>query len=111
MNGFEPKIVYFMCSWCGTGGAETASAHHLYYPENINDNEFRNKMREKGILIAGGQGKLKGKIFRIAHMNMCDKKEILMTISMLELCFKNLGYDLKIGVGTSAAQKIFLNSY
>jgi len=34
-NGFEPKIVYFMCSWCGTGGAETASAHHLYYPENI----------------------------------------------------------------------------
>lgn len=34
-NGFEPKIVYFMCSWCGTGGAETASAHRLYYPENV----------------------------------------------------------------------------
>ena len=32
---FEPKIVYIMCSWCGTGGAETASAHHLSYPENV----------------------------------------------------------------------------
>ncbi|MBS3818878.1 hydrogenase iron-sulfur subunit [bacterium] len=32
---FKPKIIYFMCSWCGTGGSETASAHHLYYPENV----------------------------------------------------------------------------
>jgi len=34
-NDFEPKIVYFLCSWCGTGGAETASAYRLYYPENV----------------------------------------------------------------------------
>ncbi len=32
---FTPKIIYFMCNWCGTGGAESASAHHLYYPENV----------------------------------------------------------------------------
>lgn len=32
---FTPKIIYFMCSWCGTGGAESASAHHLHYPENV----------------------------------------------------------------------------
>jgi F420-non-reducing hydrogenase iron-sulfur subunit len=34
-ESFEPKVVYMMCSWCGTGGAETASAYHLYYPENV----------------------------------------------------------------------------
>ena len=34
-NGFEPKILYILCSWCGTGGAETASAHGLRYPENV----------------------------------------------------------------------------
>ena len=34
-NDFEPKIIYFLCGWCGTGGSETASAHHLYYPENV----------------------------------------------------------------------------
>ena len=32
---FEPKIIYFLCSWCGSGGAETASAEHLSYPENV----------------------------------------------------------------------------
>lgn len=32
---FEPKIVYTQCSWCGSGGAETAAAHHLSYPENV----------------------------------------------------------------------------
>ena len=32
---FEPKIVYFLCSWCGSGGAETAAAEHLSYPENV----------------------------------------------------------------------------
>jgi F420-non-reducing hydrogenase iron-sulfur subunit len=36
MSGdFTPKIIYFMCGWCGTGGSETASAYHLRYPENV----------------------------------------------------------------------------
>jgi F420-non-reducing hydrogenase iron-sulfur subunit len=35
MKEFEPKIIYFLCTWCGTGGCETASSHHLYYPENV----------------------------------------------------------------------------
>lgn len=34
-SDFTPKIIYFMCSWCGTGGCESASAHHLHYPENV----------------------------------------------------------------------------
>jgi F420-non-reducing hydrogenase iron-sulfur subunit len=33
---FDPRIVYILCSWCGTGGAETAASHHLHYPENVN---------------------------------------------------------------------------
>jgi len=32
---FEPRIIYFLCNWCGTGGAETASSHHMRYPENV----------------------------------------------------------------------------
>jgi len=34
-EGFEPKIIYFLCSWCGSGGGEMASSCHLYYPENV----------------------------------------------------------------------------
>jgi len=36
MSGaFTPKIIYFMCGWCGSGGSETAAAYHLRYPENV----------------------------------------------------------------------------
>ncbi|RKY87547.1 methyl-viologen-reducing hydrogenase subunit delta [candidate division KSB1 bacterium] len=34
-DSFKPKIIYFLCSWCGTGGSETASAFGLHYPENV----------------------------------------------------------------------------
>ncbi len=34
-NGFEPKIFYALCAWCGTGGSETAGAYWIKYPENV----------------------------------------------------------------------------
>jgi len=37
-------------------------------PEELDDARLRGGMRERGVMIAGGQGKLKGKIFRIATM-------------------------------------------
>lgn len=32
---FTPSIIYGLCSWCGTGGSETAGAMHLQYADNI----------------------------------------------------------------------------
>ncbi|CAD7769352.1 MAG: hydrogenase iron-sulfur subunit [Methanophagales archaeon] len=32
---FTPKIIYFLCAWCGSGGSETAAAYRLKYPENV----------------------------------------------------------------------------
>ena len=32
---FEPKIIYALCAWCGSGGSETAGAYWLKYPENV----------------------------------------------------------------------------
>ncbi|MHA1695038.1 MAG: pyridoxal-phosphate-dependent aminotransferase family protein [Candidatus Helarchaeota archaeon] len=82
----------------------------ILYPPKIDDKILRQKMREKGVLIAGGQGKLKNKIFRIAHMNMCSKKDILLTLSILEICLKELGFNLRLGSGVAAAQEIFLTN-
>jgi len=35
MKSFQPKIVYFLCTWCGTGGCETAASYRMSYPENV----------------------------------------------------------------------------
>ncbi|MHA1232417.1 MAG: pyridoxal-phosphate-dependent aminotransferase family protein [Candidatus Helarchaeota archaeon] len=82
----------------------------VLYPPNIKDSELRSKMKNHGILIAGGQDKLKGKIFRIAHMNICGKREILLTLSVLEISLKALGFDLNLGESIKAAEKVFLEN-
>lgn len=53
---------------------------------------LREKMREKNIVIAGGQGPLDGKIFRMGHMGYITDKEVKTALSALELSLKELGY-------------------
>jgi alanine-glyoxylate transaminase / serine-glyoxylate transaminase / serine-pyruvate transaminase len=40
----------------------------ILYPEGVNDAEFRSKLAEKGMIIAGALASLAGKAFRIGHM-------------------------------------------
>lgn len=76
-------------------------------PENIDGQKVVKTLREEfGISIAGGQGKLKGKIVRIAHMGYIDKFDLIVGISGLEIVLNKLGYKVELGVGVKA----FLNS-
>jgi F420-non-reducing hydrogenase iron-sulfur subunit len=34
-NGFEPKIVAFLCRWCSYAGADLAGVSRMTYPDNI----------------------------------------------------------------------------
>lgn len=78
------------------------------YPGGITDKEFRNQVRNLGILIAGGQGPVKGKIWRTNHMNICTERDVLATIAIIEVVLKRLGYDVPIGSGVLAAQEQLL---
>jgi len=78
-------------------------------PEGLDSGKIVGKLRrEWGISIVGGQGKLKGKIFRIGHMGYCDRTDVLMTIAALEIVLNDLGSSITLGSGVSAAQRIFL---
>lgn len=77
------------------------------YPEGVGD-EFRRIVKRHGVLVAGGQALLRGKIFRVAHMNICGQREILATLAVSELALKGLGYDVELGKGVSAAEQFFL---
>jgi aspartate aminotransferase-like enzyme len=61
-----------------------------------------------GMIIAGGQAHLKGKIFRIAHLGYFDKSDIFSAIAHLEISLKELGIPVELGSGIMAAEKIFL---
>ena len=34
-NGWEPKIVAFLCNWCSYAGADLAGVSRLQYPSNV----------------------------------------------------------------------------
>ncbi len=78
------------------------------YPLGINDSEFRSLVKRLGILVAGGQGPVKGKIFRTNHMNICTERDVLTTMAVIEIALKKLGFDISLGSGVKAAQEQLL---
>jgi len=34
-DGFEPKIIGFLCNWCSYAGADLAGVSRIQYPPNI----------------------------------------------------------------------------
>jgi aspartate aminotransferase-like enzyme len=80
-------------------------------PDSIDGAKVPKLMRDSfGITIAGGQGHLKGKIARIAHCGYFGAFDILVTVAGLEMTLRELGYELELGAGVAAAQRVFLEA-
>lgn len=77
-------------------------------PSGIDGADFVKRLREKGVSIAGGQAKLKGKIFRLAHMGYMDRFDVLQMVSAVEIELREMGYKLELGKGVQAAEEVFL---
>ncbi len=71
------------------------------FPDELDADALRKEMLKMGVRVAGGQGKLKGKIFRISHMGM-DLLDMPVVLSALELALKRLGRDIKLGSAVGA---------
>lgn len=77
-------------------------------PEGIDGGELVRKMRrDHGIIIAGGQGPLKGRVFRIGHLGYYDRFDIVRCLAALELTLEELGYPVKRGAAVAAAEEVF----
>jgi aspartate aminotransferase-like enzyme len=58
--------------------------------------------------VAGGQGKLKGQIFRVAHLGYYDVTDILGLIGTLEIALHRVGHKFTPGAGIAAANAEYL---
>jgi len=87
--------------------AYSSTVSAMKAPEGVDSNDIKKGMMDKGIIIAGGQNRLSGKIFRIGSMGNVAPKDLMMTIQHLELVFKKLNVVNEIGAGTEAAAKVF----
>ena len=75
-------------------------------PEGIEVDRIRSLLLEEhGIRVAGGQGDLSGKIFRIGHLGYYDRGDVLTVLGALEEGLARLGRPVQIGSAVAAAQE------
>jgi aspartate aminotransferase-like enzyme len=66
------------------------------------------RLRDRfGMTIAGGQGPLKGKIFRLGHIGFFDVFDITTQLAAVELVLSELGADIERGVAVTAALEAY----
>jgi aspartate aminotransferase-like enzyme len=61
---------------------------------------------EHNITIAGGQGEMKGKIFRLAHLGYVADYDVIVGLAALERVLARVGVPVDFGAGVAAAQKL-----
>jgi aspartate aminotransferase-like enzyme len=66
--------------------------------------EFRNRF---GAIIANGQGSMKGRIFRIAHLGYFDFADLFAVIAGLEIILNANGFPVTYGSGVAAVQEVY----
>ena len=80
-------------------------------PEGIDGNQLVAKVRrDHRIILAPGQGPLKGKVFRIGHLGYYDRFDIIRCLAALELTLGDMGYPVKRGAAVAAAEDVFASA-
>lgn len=77
-------------------------------PEGVDGDELVARVRaEHGVILAPGQGPLKGRVFRIGHLGYYEELDILRGLAALEMTLEAMGYPAKRGAAVAAAEGVF----
>ena len=63
-----------------------------------------------GAIIANGQGTMKGRIFRLAHLGYYDVSDLFAVVAGLEIALLKLGQKVELGAGVRAVQEVYLKN-
>ncbi|MEI6846028.1 MAG: alanine--glyoxylate aminotransferase family protein [Candidatus Firestonebacteria bacterium] len=92
-------------------GKPSNSVTSVYTPEGIDGDLLNKKIRDEyGITMAGGQGKMKGKMFRIGHLGYVDRFDAVMGVSAVEMALTEMGVKIELGKGVRAVEEELLKA-
>jgi len=78
----------------------------LNYLEGLDDKTFRNTLAQKfRVLVAGGFGNLKGKVFRVGCMGEVHRYHVMRTISAIASTLSMMGYKTNQQEGLKIAEE------
>jgi alanine-glyoxylate transaminase/serine-glyoxylate transaminase/serine-pyruvate transaminase len=64
-------------------------------------------IKAEGVVVAGGlHPAIKDKYFRVGHMGAVSPGDILATVGAIEKALAACGYEVELGAGLSAAQRV-----
>jgi aspartate aminotransferase-like enzyme len=79
--------------------------------EGLDVEAFRKLVEKKcGVILASGQGEMKGKIFRIGHMGYATPLDMLATLAAIEVGLILSGFSVTPGIGVKAAEEVWVNA-
>lgn len=92
-----------------TGEADASPTVTAVRPESVAAPDVQKALKKDfSITIAGGQKKLKGKIFRIGHMGYCTPFDVLNVLSALEVTLARFGQELRLGAAVKKAEEVWI---
>ncbi|MGH9395536.1 MAG: pyridoxal-phosphate-dependent aminotransferase family protein [Terriglobia bacterium] len=81
----------------------------LCAPEGVDSGAIIKELRSRfGAIVANGQGDMKGKIFRLAHLGYFDATDLFAIVAALEIALSQVGHKVEFGSGVRAAQETYL---
>ncbi|MEW6623459.1 MAG: alanine--glyoxylate aminotransferase family protein [Bacillota bacterium] len=89
-------------------GCRAVTLSNLIYPEGVNDAEFRKILMEEGVVVAGGLGAYKGKMFRLGHMGNIDWHDLVSVVAAIERALHRVGQEVEFGRGVGVLMKELL---
>jgi aspartate aminotransferase-like enzyme len=89
--------------------SRTVTAVHV--PDGLDWKAFNGELKRRGLVLAGGQGKLTGKIFRLGHLGSVTLEEVLGAIGTIEIASLEAGRPVEPGAAVGAAQAAALATY
>ncbi len=92
----------------GEGLEQNWTVTAIRAPEGLDADTIAERIRaDFGVVLAPGQGPLKGKVFRIGHFGYFSELDILRGLAALEMTLERLGYPVKRGSAVAAAEGVF----
>lgn len=86
----------------------SASVTAVKAPQGLDSGVIVKEFRDRfGSIIANGQGEMKGRIFRIAHLGYFDVADLFAVIAELELILYANGVPVILGSGVAAVQRVY----
>jgi aspartate aminotransferase-like enzyme len=87
----------------------SAAATAVCGPEGVDTGDIVKALKSRfALVITNGQGEMKGKIFRVAHLGFFDYLDTVALLAAMEHVAKDtLGFPVVYGQAVAAAQKVY----